>query len=52
MKLGESEANKVRFDLAKLREEKLLDKDRAELEELRKEKAEREAKKRDKPTKK
>lgn len=45
VKLGESEANKVRFDLKTLREEKMLEKDRVELEELRKEKAESEAKK-------
>ena len=46
--LGEDEANKVRFVLGELRKEQKLEEDRAELEELLKRKAEREAKKKNK----
>lgn len=43
IKGGTSEADEIRAELKKMREEKLLDAERAELEELRKWKAEREA---------
>lgn len=49
IKLGESEANEIRFELEQLRKEKMLDTDRQELEQLRAEKAEREASKKGKP---
>lgn len=48
IELGETDANEIKFELEQLRKEKMLDKDREELEQLRAEKKEREAKKKNK----